>query len=570
MSLFHVVQDELTTAGLDPVNAAHREFVADCFAKATNSPAVAVVNVSSTAVEYLASFATAASVVDVVVDKKHSVRMRRANSAVQAKEHEALIFGASVLERVPFRNVSVVPFAEATIERALLSELGATGLDVLDGATLTVVCGSVLLRVSGAQSDEHIGRIFEWALRTPAVVEAIETTISENTGVEPGIVSLLAHNLSGAECSPPPIVELCGQFFAEFTFVDDVTDTSGKALAQMISSAVRTLIGAHVSCMFTSHTLPFVKSLAHAARWKYLMQEHKHDFSWYSESADDPVPQIVYDMLFRRTDNPQWCSPAAARRPLIVFSAESKAELTRAWPVISQVLMRSPRDDLPAVSEPRAQVVWRLPQQPSDSLLCVLQSGCTFDAVKMSELVDLVRQSPNLQVVDLTRANGDGITVDAIRTLLNMHHVRFISIAGAAHCGAIRAALHSASAIGRLVWCQFPQFLDDIEDHTGRDYNAHRRFFSFRQAATGSIRDIRGHDLCRCWCARSGGTRALKQQYNREIESHMDAVSLCKGTSLRFNKTICCHQLIVLFNRMIWHHRFSGGCCWFHCLLLLR
>jgi hypothetical protein len=374
----------------------------------------------------------------------------------------------------------------------------------------------VLLRVSGAQSDEHIGRIFEWALRTPAVVEAIETTISENTGVEPGIVSLLAHNLSGAECAPPPIVELCGQFFAEFTFVDDVTDTSGKALAQMISSAVRTLIGAHVSCLFTSRTLPFVKSLAHEARWKYLMQEHKHDFSWHSESADDPVPQIVYDMLFardRRTDNPEWCLPAAARRPLIVFSAESKAELTRAWPVISQVLMRSPRDDLPAVSEPRAQVVWRLPQPPSDSLLCVLQSGCTFDAVKMSQLVDLVRQSPNLQVVDLTRVNGDGITVDAIGALLDMQHVRFISIAGATHCGAIRAALHSGAAIGRLVWCQFPQFLDDIKDRTGSDYNAHRRFFSFRQAATGSIRDIRGHEIFAASGAREVARQAaLKQQ----------------------------------------------------------
>jgi hypothetical protein len=139
-------------------------------------------------------------------------------------------------------------------------------------------------------------------------------------------------------------------------------------------------------------------------------------------------------------------------------------------------------------------VVWHLPQKPSDSWLCVLLSGATIDAPAMAELVALVRGSQNLAVVDLCRAKGAGITASNIGALLAIAHVRFVSIAGAALCHTIRTEL-GATHDGRLVWCEFPQFLDDIVDRTSQEYRAHRLFFAFRQAATASIRDIRGHEI---------------------------------------------------------------------------
>jgi hypothetical protein len=349
-----------------------------------------------------------------------------------------LIFCATDRERLRFRNVTPVSFEPIELEPWLLSELGAANLDVLGGAKLMVTFDSALLvSVLNAASVAHAARVLEWALQTPPVAEAVEIAIAERSGDEPGIVSLLAHGMSSASAASqlPPIVEIDSQICVEIVFDTAVTDASGKAMARMIGATLRALMGALVWCRFTSST-----------------------------------------------------------RPLLVCSASSKAALEQAWPVIVQVMARSPRDDLPAVTQPRREVVWRLPQPPNESWLCVLQSGCKIDEAAMSQLVELVRGSPNLAVVDLTRAKGDGITAAAVAELLACAHVRFVSIAGAAQCESIRSAL-GAAHVGRLVWCPFPQCLDEIEDRSGIDWHAHRRFFSFRQAATGSIRDIRGHEL---------------------------------------------------------------------------
>jgi hypothetical protein len=468
-AIYLIWSSELTKVGLDLENTAHNQFVADCLAKATNSNDVTVACVNSSSIEFLV-IGTTREAVELQV-RNQSIRIQLQSDDATDREHiqHYDIFGASVLERVRFRNVAPVSFEPIVLELALLAELGAAGLEVLDGAKLTVMYGSVILRVSDVQSEEHAARIMEWALATDEVAEAVESTIAEHVGDEPGIVSLLAHNLS-AQLEPPFVVEVDGYVFAEFAFDEPITDTSGNAMAQMITASVRALTGTHVSCLFISRTLPLMKSLAHTSRWNYLKRMHASDFEWQ--------------------DNPPHCLPS---RPMVVCSADSNAVLSKAWSVIAQVLRRSPRDDLPAVSEPHREVVWRLPQQPSDSWLCVLQSGCTFDTDKMRQLCQLVRESPRLEVIDLCRAKGDGITVDAIQSLLDCPHVRYVAVAGTERCAIIRTEI--ISAIGRLIWSAFPQFMDEIEDHSGPDYHAHRRFFSFRRAATESIRDIRGHEM---------------------------------------------------------------------------
>jgi hypothetical protein len=499
MTLYRVSARALNDVGLDVEESAHREFVADRIALNLKSHSVAIASVTDTTVEFLVPTprGTSQKQLSVAVADK-SLRVNRHDDDARNTGRKCVIFGASVLERVRFRNVAPVTFERIELEPRLLSELGAANVDVLGGAQLVVTYGSVLVSVTGATSDAHATRVLDWALQTPQVAEAVEIAIAKHAGDEPGIVSLLAHGMptESAARALPPVVEVDKQYFVEVVFGDDlVTDASGKAMAQMIGAAVRALTGALVSCLFTSSTLPFVQSLAHASRWSYLMQTHANDFTWHSEVADSLVPRIVRNMLYAHEQgvhNAQWCLPTQG--PLLVCSASSVAALEQAWPVIVQVMARSPRDDLPAVTQPRREVVWRLPQPPNESWLCVLQSGCKIDEAAMSQLVELVRGSPNLAVVDLTRAKGDGITAAAVAELLACAHVRFVSIAGAAQCESIRSAL-GAAHVGRLVWCPFPQCLDEIEDRSGIDWHAHRRFFSFRQAATGSIRDIRGHEL---------------------------------------------------------------------------
>jgi hypothetical protein len=363
----------------------------------------------------------------------YTVRVRVLNAA-------RVVFGLSSRERVPCVDVAVPVF-----EPTVLS--GGDWAKVVGPASLQLLCGSVLLYIRDSASDEHARAIADCIVGSQSVALDVERAL----GGTSGMVTFLAHNVAAVRPESPLELANLAVAYAKLVWLCDEqqpTDESGKALARSVDKAVQTLLGRRIFVFYTSERLG---SRRETAPFKTAVR------AWFQQQQH----------------------PQQHRYGALVCAAQTDDLLAEAWPIVEQVLVRAPRNDLPAIEHVARQVALDVTAPPNACWRCLMLGGSHIAREQLTVMCELVQRSPLLCVVDLTRVTCEAIDAAFVARLLVIDHVRFASIVGMAQCEAIRNAV-GGELRAKLIWSE-EATLDE----------AHRLFHDFRartwEASRGMI-----------------------------------------------------------------------------------
>jgi hypothetical protein len=138
-----------------------------------------------------------------------------------------------------------------------------------------------------------------------------------------------------------------------------------------------------------------------------------------------------------------------------------------------------PKQDLPTFERSPTQVLCGVDEQaPNADWICAILSGQQLSEQSLRKLVLTVRQSPNLQVVDV--CNTTCVTVAVVNDLLAISHVRVVAIAGVDGVERIVEECQSEHA-HKLVWVALESVW--VSGLSRAQIERHTQFFAFQSQA---------------------------------------------------------------------------------------
>lgn len=224
------------------------------------------------------------------------------------------------------------------------------------------------------------------------------------------------------------------------------TDSSAKSLVDVVRRAVASLLGVRPRDVFAavaSPTLPFVKDERLAPRpfIDLLSGELPKLYAQFEHTDDAPQaewPCAVAQQLMGRCGasalpaTASFCWPKVDDAVLFFGLRHSPANVERsaaALAVVMSVAQRLPKRDLPTFEHARTAVLTDVgSDEPGDEWVCAILFERSFAAIELQTLVETVRKSKNLQVVDLCDAVN--VTAAAVNELLAIPHVRVVAVVG--------------------------------------------------------------------------------------------------------------------------------------------
>jgi hypothetical protein len=369
------------------------------------------------------------------------------------------VYGESMLQRVPVCHAPV-PHVWQT-ESFTASDFArfriADAESALGNATLVARSGSVVLEICGATLAEA-ERIAAWVLRTPLVADIVALRIGRQGALLP-CVDFLAHSLSSAAAVPGQRAVSGWLIAPPLRCEGDVSDASGKS---MPGALMRALCALHpgvawdqcLRALFVSPTLPFVRELLPAAFWDVLCTEAPLSYAVFPERMLVVGVQMTEDAVER---------------------------LGEAMAIAGQLAKFCPRGDLAEVKDASKEVAADVLAAPSPSWRCFSPADLSFDEAMCAALVRLVRESPNLAVVDLSDTTG--VSAAVVQALVEPSHVRAVGVADSEHVVEIEAQIKSNKLVVVNGNERYKRF-----DVNGAAFDLHRRFEAFRFGLVYALR----------------------------------------------------------------------------------
>ncbi len=219
--------------------------------------------------------------------------------------------------------------------------------------------------------------------------------------------------------------------------------------------------------LFVSPTLPVVRELAPAAFWDALLKE--------GLTIGDRMLIFGVKHKGKRSDD----DGGDGGDDDVV----ARARLAEAMTIAAQLCEFCPRTDLAEVMDGRKQIAVGTCAAPNLSWRCFVPSGAFFDDGMCRALVELVRNSPNLAVVDLFGTAG--VRASTVKALTDLAHVRAVGVAGTEHFHEIIDLADHAKLVivgGNERYKRFKP--------GGAEFDLHRRFEAFRYGVVYALREM--------------------------------------------------------------------------------
>jgi hypothetical protein len=432
----------------------------------------------------------------------------------------ACVYGECAQQRLPICARSVAQtwrFEPFWLPTAELAQLGVDAAALLHGAQLSIMSGSVRIGVHGVD-DATAKRVCDAILDEPRVAAAAERLlwlVAHERHARAEItfdgVTFVAHD----RLPPPPVEEASGWRHAGAWLIAEphwlgveTTDSSAKSIAGVVHRAVASLLkidARNVFAVVTSPTLPFIKDrrvapqafidmLDDTESAMYGLFEHaqnKSEAEWPS-AVRQIVARFDAGALSKMPATLNYCWPKGSDAVLLFGLRKSKSKsktgakaksiverAPQALAIMMSAVRRLPKQDLPTFERSPTQVLCGVDEQaPNADWICAILSGQQLSEQSLRKLVLTVRQSPNLQVVDV--CNTTCVTAAVVNDLLAISHVRVVAIAGVDGVERIVEECQSEHA-HKLVWVALESVW--VSGLSRAQIERHTQFFAFQSQA---------------------------------------------------------------------------------------